>query len=257
MSENDISSPDGEEQLYRKVFWKSFGGRVKGMIGGATIGALVGAPIGALVGAGVAAATSLAFGPVVALGAAAFAMYGMHKGMEAFADVGTVSGAVTAALSEKEKIKREKAGLEVTPEPEHSAEPYNFKMGAIGAAVGAAIGGVLAVGGAYLAPVAIGAGIFGLTGAAAAAACVGTVALMGASFGINVKFFKNLMNASEDVVEGKLDKAGKELAGRSVEVDAPAKAVAAEALPENVVKANFRQKVLDQTVQATSQGRGA
>lgn len=251
------------------VQWESYKGWGKGKLGGAIIGTMV----GSLVGGAAAAVLLPTIGAAAAgIGVLAFAGVGMWKGMDEFGKIGTVSGAVAAGLDAAERrnriymdtkvneIKAElgdkeaEAKLAEAREPAYRTThyvppqdpamehgPIFWKVAAIGLAIGAAAGLLLAASG--LASGLLGhivsestlhavSGVIGEKGIALLS--MATFGAFGASFGINRDIFRKIFDQTDMMYRGTPRKLGEPAEAKMV-TRAPEKEQAVEKTKEKIV----------------------
>lgn len=106
-------SPNDEGPYYHHTWWEAYKGGVKGKLGGVAIGSIIGAAMGIAVVAAVAVLSGVvisAGGILATIGGftAAGLLYGAHE----FSEVGKVTGAVSAGLSQAELRLKTSEGLE-------------------------------------------------------------------------------------------------------------------------------------------------
>lgn len=247
-----------EGPYYHHAWWESYKGMVKGKLGGAVIGAIM----GSVVGVAAAAVLSTIGAPIAAgVVIAAFAGAGMIKGVHEFSQIGASAGAVAAGLDTAERrnklyldgkfneieAKLDRLEAEIpnkTPAPvirkevrepvyrtDHFVEAPDgkgqaglvfWKVAAIGLAVGAAAGLLLA--GSGVAAMALehvlGHGIVaGLGTSGITALSTATFAAFGASFGINRDVFRKIFDHTDVLARGMTRRLG---LTESQKVQAPA-----------------------------------
>jgi hypothetical protein len=248
ITEQSIPELD-EERLHARAEryrYRDEGGAYKGHVRGILTGAFLGTALGGVFGAitygalsGLAAigafglsAVALPALPIMMMG---FMACGVFMGVKGFGSVGSAAGAMSYNLAEKHARSLVKSTLiskgpgkeneldepsfegryghhfEVPPDRDAST-PYHWKTGAIGAGIGASLGGIIA-GAGSLAPVAFGELLLTaghavpalaaiLTPAALPLVAVGAFAVFGATFGINRSLFRSVFNLTDGWVKG-------------------------------------------------------
>ena len=275
MASQDITtSPEEQDKLYKRVFWRTFGFRTKGLLGGAVTGLLCGALIGAPVGAALGVAGVIGGGAIAAagIGAAIVGAAGVMLGTTIYTEVASTAGAVTSALIENERMHNPSAAVQQAkapdqPETEEKTRLFHPRTALIGALCAMAIGGVI-----IAASVASGGALpvlgLGATGTAGILAAVAGFGLMGASFGLDKGIFSRLLSSTDKVVEGDLGAARDllvkpvrqhgSLAEHTSQPDKHHHHSTQISAQENVISADFQNKLLqERAAQAASTGRGA
>lgn len=197
-------------QAYYREYWSSYKGRVRGML----VGVLVGGAVGAAIGGALALMAGFA---VAEIGLAVAAMAGVAaiSGAEAYGAAGSAAASRAAGLAERHARvldpvykDNETAALEDKlmmdgrghhfqfPVDRDKGKFFNWKSGLAGAAIGAAVGLLLAASG-----VGIAGPLLSVVGGQAGAALA--FGALGATFGIDRSNLKDVFNKVDAASWGK------------------------------------------------------